>query len=84
LVVEKLLQQLRHESAQLKHQLAIVQQQLVCEHKETDRQVDIAKKQEEKIEASNKMLAEKKGRIVEANPCQCTLAAAISGITCAC
>jgi chromosome segregation ATPase len=62
--LEQTIQQLRHESAQLQHQLAIAQQQLASEQKETDRQVDIIKKQEEKIEASNKMLTETKEELL--------------------
>jgi chromosome segregation ATPase len=62
--LEQTIQQLRHESAQLQHQLVIAQQQLASEQKETDRQVDIIKKQEEKIEASNKMLTETKEELL--------------------
>ena len=62
--LEQTIQQLRHESDQLKHQLVIVQQQLASEHKEADRHVGTIKNQEEKIEASNKMLAETKEELL--------------------
>lgn len=62
--LEQTIQQLRHELAQFQYQLAIAQQQLVSEQKETGRQVDIIKKLEEKIEESNKMLAETKEELL--------------------
>lgn len=63
--LEQSIQQLRHESAQLQNQLAITHQQLASEQKETTRQVDSIKKLEEKIEESNKILAETKEKLLQ-------------------
>jgi chromosome segregation ATPase len=62
--LEQTIQQLRQELVQRQHQLAIAQQQFVSEQKETDRQGDIIKKLEEKMEASHKMLVETKEELL--------------------
>lgn len=59
------MQQMRHDSSQIQHQLTITQQQFSNEQKETDRQINIIKKLEEKMETSNKTLAETKKELLQ-------------------
>jgi len=62
--LEQIIQQARHETLQLQHQLAIAQQQFIGEKKETDRLNGLIKQVKQNQEATDKILSETKDELL--------------------